>query len=416
LAAGEISRQYRRVLREEFPERLELKLGEGSEAVSLVYRKVSWEVNGERKGLRYGENPHQPAALYRLEAGNLQLGEARLVSPDEPLCSTAELLQAGKHPGAINILDVDSALSILKRLPEACYCAVMKHNNPAGIARGSTPAESFDRAFFADPVAAFGGAVIFNRTVDRETAEELVSRYCEVVAAPDYEGEALTALSGKKNLRVLRIARMDRLREYEMRPYLDLASLNDGGLILQHSFVSSIRSASDFLPAESTHRGTRYAVDRTPDPAEGEDLLFAWQVCAGVTSNSVVFAKNGVSIGIGTGEQDRVGCARIARDKAYEKGRQRAAWREYNTAYDVLQPEEQERVDRMNEEEHGGLEGAVMASDGFFPFRDGVDVGLSEGVRAVIQPGGSLRDWESITACNEAGAAMVFTGERCFRH
>jgi phosphoribosylaminoimidazolecarboxamide formyltransferase/IMP cyclohydrolase len=416
VVAGKFSRQYRQVVPEEFPDTLELRLGEGSDAVSLTYRKVRWEVAGEQKGLRYGENPHQQAALYRLQGGNLRLGEARLVSPEEPLASAAELLQAGKHPSAINITDVDSALGMLKRLPEGCHCAIMKHNNPSGAARGSSPAEAFSRAYYADPTAAFGGAAVLNRKVDRETADELVSRYLEVVAAPDYSAEALETLAEKKNLRVLRIERMDRLTEYEPQQYLDFSSLNDGGLIMQWSYRSSIRSAEDFVPAVAERKGERYEVKRRPDEKELEDLLFAWQLCAGVTSNSVVFVRDGVTVGIGTGEQDRVGCARFARDKAYEKGRQRLAWREHNTAFDFLEPGERERIDRLNRQQNGGLKGAVMASDGFFPFRDGIDVGLSEGVTAVVQPGGSVRDAESITACNEAGAAMVFTGERCFRH
>jgi phosphoribosylaminoimidazolecarboxamide formyltransferase/IMP cyclohydrolase len=223
-------------------------------------------------------------------------------------------------------------------------------------------------------------------------------------------------LKEKKNLRLLRIAAIERLQEYEAQPYLDIAALQDGGLILQSSYRSRIRSVDDFLTAETERKGQRYATERQPSPAELEDLLFAWQVCAGVTSNSVVYVSGGVTVGIGTGEQDRVGCARIARDKAYEKGRQRLAWREFGTAFDFLEREQQETIEKRNRKAHGGLQGAVMASDGFFPFRDGVDVGLREGVRAVVQPGGSLRDWESITACNEAGAAMVFTGERCFRH
>ena len=416
MAAGRLSRQYKQVLREEFPESLEIRFGEGADSVGLLYRKVTWDVGGERQGLRYGENPHQQAALYQLEAGNLQIGEAELVTPGRPLASVPELLQAGKHPSAINITDVDSALGILKRLPEGEWCAVMKHNNPSGIARGSSPAEAFERAFNADPVAAFGGAVAFTSTVSRETAELLGKRYIEVVAAPDYEKEALDLLAEKKNLRMLRIPGMDRLREYEAQQYLDFSSLNDGGLVMQLSYRSTIHSGDDFLLAETERKGERYAVERKPTEDEVEDLLFAWQLCAGVTSNAVVFVKDGVSVGIGTGEQDRVGCARFARDKAWEKGRQRLSWREYGTAYEFLHPTEQESIDRRNEEERGGLSGAVMASDGFFPFRDGIDVGLVQGVSAVVQPGGSLRDWESIQACNEAGAAMVFTGERCFRH
>jgi phosphoribosylaminoimidazolecarboxamide formyltransferase/IMP cyclohydrolase len=268
----------------------------------------------------------------------------------------------------------------------------------------------------ADPIAAFGGVVALNRELDAETAREICARYTEVVVAPAYSSRALREFEKKKNLRIMEIRNMDRLRELTARPSLDFTSLIDGGLVLQWAYRTSILTRGDFLPALAEYKGVEYRVERQPTETELEDMLFGWQVEAGVTSNSVLYVKNDTTVGIGTGEQDRVGCARIARDKAYEKCRERISLMDFHKSYSHLEEGEKERVDLFVTEEHGGIKGGVMVSDGFFPFRDGVEVGLKEGVTAVVQPGGSLRDFESIQACNEYGAAMMFTGERSFRH
>jgi phosphoribosylaminoimidazolecarboxamide formyltransferase/IMP cyclohydrolase len=408
---------YRTVRQEHFPDSLEIRFGDGPASQALRYRKVTWEVGGQRQGLRYGDNPDQEAALYRLEAGSLALGEVRTIQPGRWLVSDAELLQSGKHPGKTNLTDVDSALNILRYLPDSPCTVIVKHNNPCGVARAGSLAESYRRAYLADRVAAFGGAIAVNRELDRETAERIAGQYCEVVAAPEFAQGVLDVLGRRKNLRVMRIGAMARLEAYADLRVPDFTSLVDGGLVVQWSFSPLVRSVEDFLPAVATWQGREYRAQRQPTPREAEDLLFGWLVEAGVTSNSVLYVKDGATVGIGTGEQDRVGVAEIARDKAYRKLSDRLAWERHAKPYGAL-PEGRERaaIDEEVREARGGLAGSCMVSDAFFPFRDGVDVGLREGVTAVVQPGGSDRDFEVIEACNEAGAAMVFTGQRSFRH
>ncbi len=413
MGKNDLKKQYREIQEDNFPPTMEIKLGEGE---ALKFEKVTWNVNGELKGLRYGENPHQPAALYRLQNGNLVLGEVKAVDPQVELTSSARLLKSGKHPGMINITDVDAALNILRYLDKKPASVVVKHNNPSGVARRDDLTESYLAAFMADPVAAFGGVVALNREVDVETAREICERYTEVVVAPGFSGGAMEEFNRKKNIRVMEIANIDRLRELTVRPALDFTSLIDGGLVLQWAYRTVIEGKEDFLPAVTEYRGEKYRVERKPSQDELEDLLFGWQVEAGVTSNSVLYVKNGTTVGIGTGEQDRVGCAMIARDKAYGKCRQRRALMKFGKVYGELEEDRRREIDEYVRTEKGDIRGSVMVSDGFFPFRDGVEVGLIEGVTAVVQPGGSIRDFESIQACNEYGASMVFTGERSFRH
>jgi phosphoribosylaminoimidazolecarboxamide formyltransferase/IMP cyclohydrolase len=279
----------------------------------------------------------------------------------------------------------------------------------------------------ADRIAAFGGCALFSRAVDMETAERVSANYLEVVAAPDFEEGTLGVLGKRANLRILKVPRMDRLREYAGIRFVDFKSLIDGGIVVQQSPLNRIRGKSDFTLASAEYQGRRYVINREPTEAEYEDLLFGWQVEQGVTSNSVIYVKDGVTVGIGTGEQDRVGVAEIAVYKAYTKYADGLCFKRYGVSYKDLQlavergektRELLEEIDQETEEAKGGLKGAAMVSDAFFPFRDGVDVALREGVRAVVQPGGSLRDWEVIEACNEADppATMVFTGQRAFKH
>lgn len=412
---------YRTMTGDHFPPRMEISFSdeEGSAASrqTLVFEKVSWTIEGEERGLRYGENPDQEAALYRLVNGNLVLGEVENVAPGRSLASGVELLQSGKHPGKINITDADSALNILRYLPSSPCTVIIKHNNPCGVAIGATLAESYRKAWLADRIAAFGGVVAVNRELDRETAELIAESYCEVVLAPEYGEGVLDIFAAKKNLRVMRIRNIGRLEEFADSRTLELKALIDGGMVAQWSFSPKARTAAGFLPATATRKGERYEIARLPDEREANDLLFGWLVESGVTSNSVLYVKNGVTVGIGTGEQDRVGVAEIARDKAYRKMADRVCWERHAAAYNLLDdPEERARIDAEVADAHGGLEGSVMVSDAFFPFRDGIDVGIREGVTAIVQPGGSIRDWECIEACNEAGVAMVFTGQRSFRH
>jgi phosphoribosylaminoimidazolecarboxamide formyltransferase / IMP cyclohydrolase len=417
MMAEDPKKAYRTMVREAFPERMEVSFLEGDRRQTLFYEKVTWEIGGERMGLRYGENPGQPAALYRPTNGNLVLGDAVTIQPGPYLVSDAEILQSGKHPGKINLTDADNALNILRYLPDTPTVAIMKHNNPCGVAQAATLEAAYLRADRADRIAAFGGCIALNRPVDRATAEAIASRYAEVVVAPDFAPRAMEVLETKKSLRVLRIRNMERLQDFVGFPCLDFKSLIDGGIVLQTSYVSRIRAKEDLTIASCTHNGVEYRVRRAPTEEEFGDMLFGWWVELGITSNSVIYVKDRMTVGIGTGEQDRVGVAEIARDKAYRKMADLICFEEQGVPLHELRDGRiREGIEKRVREARGGLRGSVMVSDAFFPFRDGVDVGLREGVTAVVQPGGSERDFESIEACNEYGATMVFTGQRCFKH
>jgi len=400
-----------------FPGSMEISFVGEEGRQTLVYEKATWVIDGEEKGLRYGENPGQEAALYRLVNGNLVLGEVMTISPGRHLASDVELLQSGKHPGKINITDADNALNILRYFSPTPCAIIVKHTNPCGAARAPTLADAYHKAHMADRLAAFGGAIALNREVDRPTAELIVQTYAEVVVAPEFAPGVMDLFAKWKNLRVMRIGRMDRLESFIGTRYVDFKSLIDGGIVAQTSFVPKTIRTTDFLPATAVWKGREYAVRRAPTARELDDLLFGWLVETGVTSNSVLYVKDGATVGIGTGEQDRVGVAEIARDKAYRKLADRLSWETFQTPYAVLEkPEARAEIDREVARQKGGIAGACMVSDGFFPFRDAVDVGICEGVTAIVQPGGSERDFESIEACNEAEVAMVFTGQRCFKH
>jgi phosphoribosylaminoimidazolecarboxamide formyltransferase/IMP cyclohydrolase len=333
------------------------------------------------------------------------------------LVSAVELLQSGKHPGKTNLTDADAGLNILRYFAHQPCAIIIKHNNPCGVAVGTDLFEAYTKAYFADRVAAFGGCVVVNRELDQSTTRQILEGYVEVVVAPSFAPGVLALFATKPNIRVMEIRNISRLQDFVAKPVLDLKGLIDGGVVAQWSFVPQARKTTDFLPAECVSKGKEYRVNRAPTQAELDDMLFGWLVEAGVTSNSVLYVKNGVTVGIGTGEQDRVGVAEIARDKAYRKLADRLAWERHRSAFNSL-TDERLKADLEQEVQtlRGGIPGSVMVSDAFFPFRDGVDVGLREGVQAVVQPGGSIRDWEVIEACNEAGAAMVFTGQRSFRH
>ena len=417
MAIPKLSDAYKTIRPDNFPPRMEISLIDGEHRQTLAYERVEWEVEGERRGLRYGENPDQEAALYRLTAGNLQLGDVVALEAGRPLASAAELLQSGKHPGKTNLTDADAGLNILRYLSDKPAVVIVKHNNPCGVAVANTLFEAYHKAYFADRVAAFGGCVVVNRTLDLETTRQILESYVEVVVAPDFGPGVIDLFKTKPNIRVMQIRDIARLETFAGARVLDLKSLIDGGVVAQWSFVPQARSVTSFLPAATLHKGIEYRVTRQPTASELEDLLFGWLVEAGVTSNSVLYVKGGVTVGIGTGEQDRVGVAEIARDKAYRKLADRLSWERFKTAFNALTDKSvQSDLEQEVRALRGGIPGSVMVSDAFFPFRDGIDVGLREGVTAIVQPGGSLRDYEVIEACNEAGAAMVFTGQRSFRH
>ncbi|HCF49973.1 MAG TPA: bifunctional phosphoribosylaminoimidazolecarboxamide formyltransferase/IMP cyclohydrolase PurH, partial [Syntrophomonas sp.] len=299
-------------------------------------------------GLRYGENPHQQAAFYR----DMLPGSCGL--PD------AEQLN-GKELSYNNIIDTQAAWDLVREFQQPA-CVIIKHNNPCGTALGSSLAEAYERAFAADPVSAYGGIVAFNGRVDQETAQKAAALFMEVIIAPDYDHQALEILKKKTNLRILRL---------EINPPASWQVKSvDGGFIIQESDEDNIQ-ASDL----------KVVTTAQPSPEQIEDLLFAWKVCKHVKSNAIVLAKAKQAIGVGAGQMNRVGSARIAVEMAGDKA--------------------------IN---------SVLASDAFFPFKDTVEIAAAGGVKAIIQPGGSIRDEESIAECDKHGIAMVFTGVRHFKH
>lgn len=418
-----IKLKYKTIMDDHFPD--EMKISFGSQ--TLTYKKKTWKIpdsNGDliEKGLRYGENPGQEAAMYELVAGNLELGGCRFIDPMNGMVSAlteTQMIQAGKHPGKTNLTDVDNALNILKFLMKQPACAIMKHNNPSGVAVDSSISGSYFKANMADRIAAFGGAAVFNRPVDREAAELIASNYLEVVAAPDFEEGSVNILKGRRNLRILLIPRMDRLEGFCDQRFIDFKSLNDGGIIVQQSPINNIRSSKDLLPAKATYNGADYIIERPPTERELSDMVFGWAVEQGVTSNSVIYVKDGCTVGIGTGEQDRVGVAELAVIKAKVKLRDRLCFSRYGKPFNEMDDAQvRQELDHEVDVLKGGLIGSIMVSDAFFPFRDGVDVGIKMGVSAIVHPGGSDRDYESIQACNEANpkVSMMFTNQRAFRH
>jgi phosphoribosylaminoimidazolecarboxamide formyltransferase/IMP cyclohydrolase len=320
------------------------------------------------RSLRYGENPHQKAAFYALQDGLGARGK------DAPSLAKAEVLQ-GKELSYNNILDLDAAMRLCAEfsLPAA---AIIKHNNPCGAAVAPEEeggvAEAYRRARETDPVSAFGGIVAVNRPVDATLAREMSETFLECVIAPSYAPEALQTLSAKKNLRLLAYdPGHASLREAfgDAAGALELRSVAGGVLVQTRD------------SATATAAGGKVASKRAPTPAELADLDFAWRVCKHVKSNAIVFAARGRTLGIGAGQMSRVDSVRIAVSKA-----------------------------------RAPLKGCVVASDAFFPFRDGVDESAKAGAVAVIQPGGSVRDDEVLAAADENGMALVLTGERHFRH
>ncbi|MBD3420630.1 MAG: IMP cyclohydrolase [Chitinivibrionales bacterium] len=417
MATPDLKSAYKTIMDDHFPSTMEISFSNDSGKQTLVYEKASWVIDDVNKGLRYGENPGQEAALYRLVNGNLTLGEVACIQPGSYLASDIELLQSGKHPGKTNITDVDNSLNILRYFSDTPCVVIVKHNNPCGVARADTLPMAYEKALLADRVAAFGGAIAMNRPCDTTTAELICQSYCEVVAAPEFEHGVMELFAKRKNLRVMRIGNITRLQEFIGQRVIDYKSLMDGGIIAQWSYAPQATTQDKFIPAQSTFKGKEYTISRRPTEREYDDLVFGWLIESGITSNSVIYVKDGVTVGIGTGEQDRVGVAEIARDKAYRKLADRLCWEKYQTAFNLLDDESKKAT--INEEVadvKGGLIGSCMISDAFFPFRDGADVGIKEGVSAIVQPGGSIRDFEVIEACNEANVAMVFTGERSFKH
>lgn len=305
--------------------------------------------------MRYGENPHQKAAFYVEK------------NPQEVGIASAKQLQ-GKELSYNNVADTDAALETVKTFSEPA-CVIVKHANPCGVAVAESIKHAYDLAYSTDSESAFGGIIAFNRELDAETAKAIVERqFVEVIIAPSVSAEAIEIVKAKQNVRLLATGEWNTVRVKG----LDYKRVN-GGLLVQER--------DDGIITESD---LKIVTQRAPTAAEIQDLLFAWKVAKFVKSNAIIYAKNKHTIGVGAGQMSRVNSARIAAIKA----------------------------------EHAGLQvaGSVMASDAFFPFRDGIDNAAKVGIAAVIQPGGSMRDAEVIAAADEHGMAMVFTGMRHFRH
>lgn len=423
---NDLKKMYSTISADPFPDKLTIILGNET----LHYQKRIWRIGDESKGLRYGENPDQPAALYQLKSGALSIGGIAWGGPDRSLVSAIDenqMLQAGKHPGKTNLTDVDNGANILQYLAMRPACVIIKHNNPCGAAWADTLDEAVTRAFWSDRIAAFGGAVIVNRPLTRASAQLISENYFEVIAAPAYEEGCLELLKSRKNLRIIELPGLGQLDKLLSAAWLDIKSLTDGGIIIQKSFQNRILTAADFIPATAKGPNGLEVTARAPTKEELSDLLFAWAIESGVTSNSVVFARNGVTIAIGAGEQDRVGCVDLAIHKAYIKYADSLSFKQLGLSlYELkrkaeLDPTFNEKlleIENRATEAKGDLINSRMVSDGFFPFRDGVDTAIAQGVSAIAHPGGSLRDYESIIACNEAvpQVAMVFTGQRSFKH
>jgi len=232
---SDLKKMYKTIMDDKFPDDMTVTFG----GQTLLYRKRAWKIPDEKtgelieKGLRYGENPDQQAALYELVNGNLVLGDCRFIDPGNGLVSSiteSDMIQAGKHPGKTNLTDLDNALNILKFLTDRPAAAIMKHNNPSGVAYGATVAEAYNKANMADRIAAFGGCLVVNRPMDRQTAEMVNSNYLEVVAAPDFEEGTTDILAQRKNLRIVRIDKISRLEQYRSLRFVDFKSLIDGGI------------------------------------------------------------------------------------------------------------------------------------------------------------------------------------------
>jgi len=304
--------------------------------------------------MRYGENPHQKAAFF------VERDQA------EACIATARQLQ-GKELSYNNIADTDAALECVKQFYEAPACVIVKHANPCGVAFGSDLTEAYERAFSTDPESAFGGIIAVNQTLDAKTAQAIVDKqFVEVIIAPDVAADAVEIIAAKKNVRLLACGEWNK----ESSHRLEMKRVN-GGMLVQDADLQ-------------LYNELKVVSKRAPSEQEMEALLFSWRVAKFVKSNAIVYCRDGMTIGVGAGQMSRVNSARIAGIKAEQAG--------------LVVP------------------GSVMASDAFFPFRDGLDNAAAAGIRAVIQPRGSMRDDEVIAAADEHDIAMVFTGMRHFRH
>ena len=327
----------------------------GKDEISLPLMPRTLNLNFKKvQSMRYGENPHQNAAFYR----ELNATDAGI--------STAVQLQ-GKELSYNNIADTDAAIECVRQFEEPC-CVIVKHANPCGVALSTDILKAYEAAFNCDSESAFGGIIAFNRTLDKETAKAILDRqFCEVIVAPEATEDAIIEVQRKKNVRLLVTGELKNATKR-----LDYKRVN-GGILVQEADLEVVR-----------REDLKVVTKRKPSDAELDEMLFAWKVCKFTKSNAIVYTKNKQTLGIGCGQTSRVFSAKIACLRA--------------------------------DEAKLSLKGAALASDAFFPFRDGVDAAAEHGITSIIQPGGSIRDEEVIKAADEHGIAMVFTGMRHFRH
>ncbi len=384
------TRQYRKRNEGAFPDKLVLRLQKETD-------------------LRYGENPNQPAAVYHFADG---------VGQSIATLTNIHVVKEGKEGlSATNIMDATRALDILKFF-KAPSVAVMKHCIPSGFVtqHGGNSLDTIYRlARDVDARSAFGSVVVFNRPIDTATAQAIMESYVEVVVAPGFEEGTMGIFHTKKDIRVVTYSNLDKLPRFEgddTQGLYDLKMLPTGRVVVQTPYLTSIRSVDDLVldplvrkkEKEDSDEKT-YVVERDPTPTELRDMFTAWYVNFGVRSNGIVLVKNGVTLAVGSGQQERVGAVEQAIVKAYQKEMDRN-----KISYDPLAGVNWDKCDEAL------LSGAVCSSDAFFPKRDNIDILARVGIRAVIQPGGSKNDYEIIQAVNEHKMAMAYTRERCFGH
>ncbi len=306
------------------------------------------------QGMRYGENPHQKAAFYK----DVNLNGSSI--------ATAVQIQ-GKELSYNNIADTDAAIECVREFDKPC-CVIVKHANPCGVAIADNIKDAYENAFACDKESAFGGIIAFNKTLDKDTAQKIIdNQFCEVIVAPNVDDDAIAVIATKKNIRLLKVGDLQ-----QSQSRMDFKRVN-GGLLVQDADTTSVKKED-----------LKVVTKRAPTDDELNELLFAWKVCKYTKSNAIVYTKNNMTVGIGCGQTSRVFSAKIAQIRAKDAN-----------------------LD---------LQGSALASDAFFPFRDGVDAAAESGVTCIIQPGGSIRDAEVIEAANEHNIAMVFTNMRHFRH
>lgn len=379
----ELKKVYRTAVKEEFPEILNVSL------------KKEYD-------LRYGENPNQPAAAYSIG--------------DNPLASLIDIKLAKTGKGglsATNIMDITRALDILKFFHTPAV-AVMKHLIPSGFAtdyhKKKSLSEIYTKARDADARAAFGSVVVFNSIMDVNAAESLNETFVEVVAAPGYAEGAIDALEHKKDARIALFSNIDKIPKYDSDDdsgLYDMKALPGGRIIIQKPYLSSIKGKDSLILDPMVIKdNVKHVVAKDPNEDEIKDLLIAWYVNIGVRSNGIVIVKNGVTLAVGSGQQERVGALEQAIVKAYQKSMDREGIK-----YDPINGAVSREYLSNNP-----LSGAVVSSDAFFPFRDSIDIMAEHGITSLIQPGGSKMDFEVIDAVNEHGMSMAYTLERCFGH